>query len=210
MLPFLVGGQREDGILGRGFGMVRIKAVVVMGEGGKCARSSWPAITGQGSRRARTNIPFLGLGTFGGGVHRQTPVPMSKGRGLAVPGVVRLRCSSLGRLASSVLMDAARFLGMGRRGESDDPVVSGGGEVGDGGPAGTVVVAEEEDDETEEADEKGAPAAEVGEVSETRGLASVSSLVATAVAAPDTPDTPAGLAAMAMAERVRGLVGAEW
>lgn len=81
-------------------------------------------------------------------------------------GVLRLKSSSLGRLASSVLIEAARFL-----------------VIGPGGGAGS-----------EAEDGKGAAAGAAGEVSDPCCLA-------TAGAA------PAGLAAMA--ERVRGPVGAE-
>ena len=123
------------------------------------------------------DIPFLGRGTFGAGVQRQIKSrPASNGLEPAVLGVLKLRFSILGRLASSVLMEAARFRVIGRRGGSPEGASAGVG--GGGGP--------EED--------KGA----VGEVSDPCCLAA-----ATAGAAP-----AAGLAAMA--ERVRGPVGAEW
>jgi hypothetical protein len=76
----------------------------------------------------------------------------SKGRGLAVSGVVRLRASILGRLASSVLMEAARFLVIGpegvARGEEDGKGAA--GEVSDpcclataaAAPAGLAAMAE--------------------------------------------------------------------
>ncbi len=64
------------------------------------------------------DIPFRGRGTFGAGVQRQTRLPASNGLALAEPGVLRLKFSILARLASSVLMEAARFRFIGRRGAS--------------------------------------------------------------------------------------------
>ncbi len=49
-------------------------------------------------------------------MQRQIKLPASNGLALAEPGVLRLRLSILARLASSVLMEAARFLFIGRRG----------------------------------------------------------------------------------------------
>jgi hypothetical protein len=100
-----------------------------------------------------------------------------------VVGVLRLRFSILERLASSVSMEAARFLVVLLRVDSRDPEEDGGGGGGGGGLGGRG---------PEDAD-KGA----VGEVSDpcclaVAGSASLVSLL------------------VAMAERVRGPVIAEW
>ena len=69
-------------------------------------------------RKEGGDIPFRGRGTLGAGVQRQIRLPASNGLALAEPGVFRLKLSILARLASSVLMEAARFLFIGRRGAS--------------------------------------------------------------------------------------------
>lgn len=62
--------------------------------------------------------PLRGLGTFGAGVQRHMwSLVLSGERELEVPGVSKVRSSIRGRLASSVLMDTARFLVIGPRGE---------------------------------------------------------------------------------------------
>lgn len=86
--------------------------------------------TAQG--KGHQDIPFRGRGTFGGGVHRQITSRLAEvGRGPAVLGVLRPRFSSFGLLASSVLMEAARFLVMAPRGmsltEAEAWAVGGGG-----------------------------------------------------------------------------------
>lgn len=104
---------------------------------------------GQETERGKDDAPFRGRGTFGAGVQRQIKSLLaSKGRGLAVPGVERLRFSILGRLASSVLIEAARFLDIGARTDSLGAAAAAAGVVSDpcclagSAPAGLAAMAE--------------------------------------------------------------------
>lgn len=158
----------------------------------------WASEKPNQNNRKKKHVPFRGLGTLGAGVQRQIKSLLpSKTLGLAVLGVLRFKLSIFGRFASSVLMEAARFL-----------------VIGPGGPD------EEAEAEAEEEEEEGGGRREGGNLADDDAPASDADdgevsdpccLTPADAAAPDAAVGPAGLvAAAAMAERVKGPpVGAE-